>query len=255
MGKIIAIGGGEMGRPKEDGSGNYPVETTPIDMEIIKLTSKPNPRLLFIPTASHDSLDYYEVVKKHFIGLGCSEVNALYLSDKSLTKTKIEHLISSHDAIYIGGGNTLRMMNVWRKMNVDNMLNKAHENNVVLSGISAGSICWFSYGSSDSRKLSKGSAKLIKVTGLGYIDAVHCPHYDFETFRQIDLRRMMKSTSKVAIALDNCSALEVIDDKYRIITSKPTAKARKIYWKRGEYIVQEIAADGKYRSLQDLVKK
>jgi dipeptidase E len=255
MGKIVAIGGGEMGRPREDGSGNYPVETTPIDMEIIKLTGKPNPKLLFIPTASNDSIDYFQIVKKHFLSLGCSEVNALYLSDKSLTNSLIRQRISSHDAIYVGGGNTLRMINVWRKKGVDKLLQEAYEHNVVLSGLSAGSICWFSNGGSDSRKFSSDSDKLIKVTGLGFIDAVHCPHYDSEPFRQRGLKRILKSTSKVAIALDNCSALEVVDDKYRIIASKPTAKARKIYWKHGEYIIQEIAVDDKFRPLQELIKK
>jgi len=58
--KIIAIGGGEVGEPKEDGDGFYPVETTAIDQEIVRLTEKKNPRLLFIPTASYDSVDYYE---------------------------------------------------------------------------------------------------------------------------------------------------------------------------------------------------
>jgi len=67
--KIVAIGGGEIGRP------GFPVETTKIDKEIIALTGKKNPRLLFIPTASSDSESYYEVVKKHFgKRLGCSTV-------------------------------------------------------------------------------------------------------------------------------------------------------------------------------------
>ena len=67
MVKIIAIGGGEIGRPKEDGSGYYPVETSVIDEKILKLTGKNNPTLLFIPTASNDSAEYYDIVKKHFI--------------------------------------------------------------------------------------------------------------------------------------------------------------------------------------------
>ena len=83
MGKIIAIGGGEIGRPKEDGTGYYPVETTQIDTEILKLTNKKNPTLLFIPTASYDSQGYYEVVKKHFTKVGFSSITPLYLSDNS----------------------------------------------------------------------------------------------------------------------------------------------------------------------------
>ena len=77
MGKIIAIGGGEIGRPHENG-GFYPIETTAIDKEIIKLTNKPNPNLLFIPTASNDSSGYYEVVTKHFSKLGCLVDDYIY---------------------------------------------------------------------------------------------------------------------------------------------------------------------------------
>lgn len=244
-----------MGRPKEDGDGFYPVETTLIDKEIIKLTGKVNPSLLFVSTASYDSSDYYSVVKKHFLKLGCCEVNVLNLSDKALTKTQIENLILSHDAIYVGGGNTLRMMTIWKKAGVDKTLKQAFQKGIVLSGLSAGSICWFSFGSSDSRKFTSGSDKLIKVSGLGFIDALHCPHHDAEPGRQNDLKRMMKTTSKVAIALDNCTALEVIDNKYRIIASKPAAKAWKAYWKRGKYILEEIDINTKLVSLSSLLNK
>jgi len=82
MGKIIAIGGGEIGRPKEDGKGHYPVETTLIDTEILQLTNKKSPTLLFIPTASYDSRNYYQVVKQHFTKLGFSSVTPLYFINK-----------------------------------------------------------------------------------------------------------------------------------------------------------------------------
>ena len=206
MSKIVAIGGGEMGRPKE-GGGFYPIETTDIDMEIVRLTNKRHPRLLFMPTASYDSEDYYNVVKKHFLSLGCSAVDVLKLSKTVLSKRQLEDLILSYDGIYVGGGNTLRLMTIWRKMGVDTILSKAYERGIVLSGLSAGSICWFSYGNSDSRRFTSGSDKLIKVSGLGFINALHCPHYDVEHFRQQDLKRTMRSTPKVvAIALDNCTA-------------------------------------------------
>lgn len=255
MGKIIAIGGGEIGRPKEDGDGYYPIETTSIDTEILRLTNKKNPTLLFIPTASYDSQGYYEVVKKHFTELGFSSVTPLYLSDKSLNNRQIEDIVLSHDAIYVGGGDTLRMMNIWRKMGIDKMLKLAYERDIVLSGLSAGSICWFNYGNSDSRKFSSGSDKLVKVTGLGFINALHCPHYDAEPHRQADLKRMMKTTPKVAIALDNCAAIEVVDNTYRIIKSKPTAKARKTYWKKGKYFIEDIPASESYRDISKLTQK
>ncbi len=252
--KIIAIGGGEMGRPHENG-GFYPVETTAIDQEILIQTAKKNPNLLFLGTASSNAKGYFDVVNKHFSKLG-AKVSNLDLSDKTLNSKSIRQTILSADAIYVGGGNTLKMMTIWRRMGVDKMLLEAHRKGIVLAGLSAGSICWFSYGSSDSRRYSSQSTKLIKVQGLGLIQALHCPHYNIETHRQKDLKRMMKSTYKlVAIALDDCAALEVIDDQYRIIRSNKTAKAYKTYWKKGEYIQEEIPVSKEFKDLNSLVSK
>ena len=254
MGKIIALGGGEIGRPHENG-GFYPVETTSIDKEIIKQTGKSNPKLLFIPTASNDSEGYFQVVQKHFSKLGC-KVDVLYLIKDKLSKKQIENKILSTDIIYVGGGNTLKMMTLWRKIGIDDILKKAYKKGIVLSGLSAGSICWFKYGNSDSRQFTSGSNKLIKVTGLGLINALHCPHYDEEKHRQTDLKRMMKTTSKiVSFALENCCAIEVIDNNFRIIKSKPDAKAYKIFWNGGKYFKEEIVSKKEFENLDFLLKK
>lgn len=253
MSKIVAIGGGENGYTDEDGV-KHPYEVKAIDKAIVELTGKKNPKLLFIPTASYDSESYYDVISKNFAKLGCT-TDVLYLSKTTDTKTIKDKILSS-DAIYVGGGNTLRMMTIWRRLGVDKLLKQAYKKDIVLSGLSAGSICWFICGNSDSRQYTNGSDQLIKVTGLGYIDALHCPHYDAEPHRQKDLKRMMKTTPKlVAIALDNCAALEVVDDKYRIVTSKPTAKARKCYWQKSKYIIEEIEIKKEYSDLKGLLTK
>lgn len=244
-----------MRRPKEDGSGYYSDETTAIDKEILRLTGKTSPSLLFLPTASNDSQSYYDTVKKHFLKIGFASVDVLYLLDTTLTKQQIEDAMLTHDAIYVGGGNTLRMMTLWRKRGVDVIFKKALGGGIVLSGLSAGSICWFSSGSSDSRSFTSGSDQLIRVTGLGFIDAVHCPHYDAEPHRQGDIKAKMKTSPKVAIALDNCAALEVVGDEYRVVKSKPTAKARKLYWKKNEYFIEEISATDSFFKLDELLAK
>jgi len=248
MKKIMAIGGGEIGRP------GFPVETTQIDKEIMNLTGKKNPRLLFIPTASADSKLYYETVKKHFGKLGC-KTDVLYLINENHNKKEIEKKVFESDIIYVGGGNTLNMMKAWRKTGVDKILKQAHKKGIVLSGLSAGSICWFKYGSSDSRKSINPKADLIKVSGLGLINALHCPHYDFEKDRKPDLKKMMKKTLGVAIAIDNCCAIEIMDDKYKIISSKLSADAHKVYWKANKYHEEVIKKEKELRLLKDLLRK
>jgi len=249
MKTIIAIGGGEIGRP------GYPIETTKIDKEIIKLSGKKNPKLLFISTASSDSESYYETIKNHFNKrLGC-KTDVLYLIKEKLSKKEIEEKIFKSDIVYVGGGNTLKMMKIWRKTGVDKILKEAYQKGVILSGLSAGSICWFKWGNSDSKKFNDSEASLIKVSGLNLINALHCPHYDIEKDRKSGLKDMMKKTSGIAIAIDNCCAIEIIDDKYKIISSKPSANAYKIYWKKDNYFEDIIKKENNLKSLKDLLKK
>jgi dipeptidase E len=253
--KILAIGGGEISSPREGGVGNYPPETKLIDREILRLTNSTSASLLFIPTASNDSESYFVTVKKHFLKIGFSSVNVLYLSDKALARSQIQQTILSHDAIYVGGGNTLKMMKVWRKLGVDKMLKQALDNGIVLSGLSAGSICWFNKGSSDSHKITGNHERLISVTGLGFIDAFHSPHFDVEPHRQSHIMQIMKHSSKVAICLDNCVALEVVGNEYRIIKSKANAKAYKVYWKNHKYYTEELVSNDLFSSIENLLSK
>ncbi|RJQ17091.1 peptidase E [Candidatus Woesearchaeota archaeon] len=244
MGKIVALGGGEIGRFGK-------VETTAIDKEIVKLSGKKHPHVLFIPTASHDSENYARLFRKQYEKLSC-KVDILYLYNK-VSKTEIKNKIFSSDILYVGGGNTLKMVKLWRKKGVDALLKKAYKKNIVLSGVSAGAICWFKYGNSDSRKFKNPKADLIKVKGLNLFPLLFCPHYDAEKGRVQSLKNMMKKGG-VAIALDNCCAIEIIENRYKIIASKKSAHAYKVYWKTGTYH-HEILQKNVFRDIKELVKK
>ena len=247
--KIIAIGGGEIGRP------GFPIETRKIDKEIISLSGKKNPRFLFVPTASSDSESYFNTAKKYFGGKLKCQVDCLYLMNKKLSKKEIREKILNSDIIYVGGGNTLKMMNVWRRQGVDKLILKAGKQGTILSGVSAGAICWFKYGSSDSRKFPNKEAGYIKVSGIGIINALCCPHYDIEFDRQKSLKNTSKNLKEVSIAIENCCALEIVDDKYRIINSNSKAKAYKVYWKNGKYHKEIIVQKKTFSPLNDLIIK
>jgi dipeptidase E len=249
IGKIVAIGGGEIVVPGKES------ETLDIDKEIISLSKIARPKLLFIPTASSDSAKYVEKVEQYFgKKLNC-QVDSLLLLNNKLTNREIENKILNADIIYVGGGHTLTMLKVWRKLGIDKMLIKAHKKGIVLAGLSAGSICWFRFGNSDSLKSKKPDAPMIKIKGLNLISALHCPHYDSERDRKNSLKNMMKNTPGVAIALDNCCAIEVIDRKYKIIKYKPTAKAYKVYWKNKKFSEEEIISSETLLPLFNLIKK
>src|SRR6202167_1800452 len=130
---IVAIGGGEI---RTRG-------TAAIDREIIRLSNKKHPKLLFIPTASSDSERYWKHVQEYFGKFLKCKTDVLFLIRQHPPKKQIRSKILSADIIYVGGGNTLMMMRLWRRLGVDKLLIAAYEKGIVLSGISAGSICWF----------------------------------------------------------------------------------------------------------------
>jgi dipeptidase E len=246
MKKIVAIGGGEIGNL---------AATAKIDKEVIRLAGKKHPRLLFIPTASSDSLKYSASIQKYFgERLGCS-TDVLWLIEEKPSHKEIEQKILSSDIVYVGGGNTAKMLRVWKSYGVEKILKKAWNKGIVLSGLSAGSICWFRSGISDSRRFKNPNADFIKLRGLEFIPAGHSPHYDSEKDRRPGLKKIMKKTSGTAIAVDDCCAVEFIDDTYRVIASKPSAKAYKVYWKGGKYYEDEIKMKKNFSPLIDLVKK
>ena len=197
--KIVAIGGDEI----------RDSETLAIDKEIIRLTQKKHPKLLFIPTASSDNEDYYNGVEKYFgKKLGC-KTKVLYLLKKTPSPKEIRNKILDSDIIYVGGGNTLKMMKLWRRLGVDKILKTAWQKGIVLCGLSAGSICWFESGHSDSMSFYNPKKwKYINVRGLGFIKGIHCPHYDSETLgvpRKNRFRNMIQKIGGIGISIDeNC---------------------------------------------------
>ncbi len=231
-------------------------QTLSIDTQIVRLAGKRQPRLLFIPTASLDDSDYCDRISRHFGDrLGC-RIDQLLLYRETPASADIRRKILSADIIYVGGGNTLRMMNLWKKLGITKILDQARKNGCVLSGLSAGCICWFRQGNSDSRKFANASNKtLIKVSGLNYADLLVCPHYDVEKHRQPDLKRMMKKTAGVALALENGTAIEIIDNRFRIITSMKNKNAWKVFYEKGQYHKEKLAKDGDSLPLSMLLNK
>ena len=248
--KIVAIGGGSVGR------NGYEYELKSFDENIVAFSGKAAPRLVFIGLAlvAGEGVDsYYDTIAENFTALCCS---CEYLEERFLPdRSKIKKMLDRADIIYVGGGNTLRLMNLFKRYGIVELLDNAKNRDCVLCGVSAGAICWNKYGNSDSRKFTSASTQLIKVTGLGYIDALYCPHYDTEPHRQPDLKRMMKSTRGVALAFDNCAALKIDGDKYEVLTCKPQAKARKCYYDKGEYIITELPPFGTVAELTSKPKK
>lgn len=233
MKKVVAIGGGKISK----------FETLKIDEEIVKLTGKANPKALFIPTASGEPEGYCESFDLVYgKTLGC-KTDVLFLIKDSLDRTLIEDKILWADLIYVGGGNTKRMMEIWRSKGVDKMLIDAYQRGTVLSGLSAGAICWFKYGFSDSLRFQDVETwSYIKVEGLGLFDAILCPHLDEENRREY-FEKFMMNFDGTGIGLENGCAIEIIEDTFRIIKSFENAHAYVFKRRRDKLFVEEIKND------------
>jgi dipeptidase E len=232
---IVAIGGGEI---RIRG-------TKEIDREIIRLSGRQHPNVLFIPTASSDSEKYWERFREYFGGFLRCGTDVLFLLNQASSQQQIERKILSADIVYVGGGNTLFMMRVWRRLGVDGMLRKAYRHGTVLAGISAGAICWFDSGHSDSMSFyNTKSWKYINVKGLGLVPGIHCPHYNSMTRgvpRRKDFREMIGRIGGIGIAIENNCAIAFIDGRfYRVLKSREYAHAYRVYKTAGKVIAERI---------------
>jgi len=247
--KIVAIGGGRIGRFSST------IRTTPLDREIVRISGKRSPRLLFLPTASAGCDEYCAAIYKQFSKrLGC-RVDIMLLVNTDPERARIRDRIAWADIVYVGEGNTLRMMKTWRRHGVDRELRSAMKRDAVLCGSSAGSIAWFSWGNSDSYKTQQDPTRLARVRGLGFVDALICPHYDVEKHRRPSLKAMMKKHAGVAIALDEHCALVVHDENYRVLASDKGRKAYRVYWKDGKFVEEPLGPSTRFRPLGPLLAK
>ncbi len=247
--KIVALGGGSIG------FGAVKPEVLSISREIVSFSGKKKPRLTFLPTASSDDRAYARAVENHFgRQLGC-QVSSLNLIDRPSSFLQIQKSILSSDIVYVGGGNTLLMMNRWKKLGLDRILNMARDSGIVFCGTSAGAICWFRQGNSDSRKYENPKAKLIKVTGLGWVDALFCPHYDVEKDRKPELKEMMRHSKGVALAATNCACIQFWGKQYRVVTSKPGAGVYKVFWRKSRFHHSQVVVQKDWASIDELTSR
>lgn len=258
--KIVAIGGWENGRINSKGI-RKPYETQEIDEEIVRLANKNHPNLLFlahsqIPFGEESEKNYYNVIKKIYENLGC-EVRWLKISElkEDIGKAKLD--VEWADIIYEGGGATELMINLWKETGFDKILKNAYESGKVMCGISAGAICWFNSGFTDDPKLN--DVEINRIYALDFIDAYFTPHCQKEG-KMNRVRNSLKYIDKVGISLSNCTAIEIIDDKYRLIKTKPIEEdflpfAYKTYWDNGEMFEEEINNTQEFKSINELLSK
>jgi len=195
MKQIIAIGGGGFGRIIKD---------LKIEKYIKLQSSKESPKICFIPTATGDDKDYIDNFYKAFDSLGCKTSHIDFFK----RTIDLRPHILDQDIIYVGGGNTKSMLAVWKEWGLDKILKEAYEHNIIMSGVSAGAICWFEKGITDSWKDNQAT-----IDCLGFVKGICCPHYDEEPERIPYVKQILEAGEiEGCYAVEGYTALHVVDD-------------------------------------------
>ena len=187
---------------------------------ILGLTGKERPRVLFVPTAVGDDAPYTVWFYERF----ARRADASHLSVFPYPPADLRDVILSQDAINVSGGNTANMLAIWRVHGIDELMREAWENGVVLFGASAGMICWFEQGVTDSF-----GPQLEGMECLGFLGGSACPHYDGEERRRPRYRELVDGGFPEGVAADDGVGLHYVGTELReVVTCRPGATAYRV---------------------------
>jgi len=211
MRHIVAMGGGGFSMEPDN-----PL----LDEYILGLARREHPRVCFLPTASGDSEGYVEQFHSAFSGRAETSELALFRLDGR----DLRAFVLNQDVIYVGGGSTVNLLALWRIHGLDAWLEEANAAGVVLAGISAGALCWFEAGVTDSY----GPLGALH-DGLGLLRGSFCPHYDGEPARPEAYRTAVAEGLPAGLAADDGVAAHFVDGTLRAaVTSRPHATLHRV---------------------------
>jgi peptidase E len=192
--QIVAMGGARLA----------PEEYDPrLNAFVLSLARRERPRVCFVATASGDAPEYVANFYRAFAGHHDCEPSDLALFER--TVADLRSFVLGQDVVFVGGGNTVSLLAVWRAHGLDAVLREAWEEGVVLCGVSAGMNCWFEASTTDSFDLSRLAGLR---DGLGFLPGSACPHYDGEEERRPLYRRLVAEEGfPPGYAADDAAAL------------------------------------------------
>ncbi len=230
MKKIIAIGGGDL-RERT---------TLAIDEYIAKLAKERagenRANALFIPTASHDYMPYYNTFHKVYTGVFNIKTDVALTVYKEPDMEKLRAKFEKADVIYVGGGDTVFMIEHWKKSGLLPLIENAYERGVIIAGLSAGAICWFSDIYTDSAAVHGDDEKYAMFKGLNWISGIISPHYGA---RMLDFDKIVCYNYDCAYGIEDDSAL-VIEDGAIVGSLSSGGKALRLECKNGAIQKTEI---------------
>ncbi len=203
------------------GAGDTPEQTLRLHRYVLGLTGKDRPRLLLVPTATAES----DATIAMYFELFALEADVAVLRTFPWPPADLRSRVLDQDAICIGGGNTANMLAIWRVHGIDALLREAWEAGVLLFGASAGMICWFEAGVTDSFGPQLEGLR----DGLGFLAGSACPHYDGEERRRPRYRELVDEGFPPGLAADDGVGLHFEGTELtEIVTCRPGAAAYRV---------------------------
>ena len=187
----------------------------------LSLTGKERPRVCLVPTASNEAPEYmlrfYENMSGH--------AHASHVSFFPWPRDDLREHVLAQDAIFVSGGNTANLLAIWRAHGFDEIIREAWEQGIVLAGSSAGMICWFEAGVTDSF----GPRLEGMRDGLGFLPGSACPHYDGEERRRPVYTRLVANGFPAGMAADDAVGLHYVGTELReAVTVREGAHAYRV---------------------------
>ncbi len=224
---IVAFGGA---RPVRTG-------VHPLYRYVLSLTGAERPKVCFVPTATGDAPEGLVRFYNNFPARVCEPS---YLALFGRTVRDIQAHLLAQDLIVVGGGNTANMLAIWRVHGVDAALKTAWDAGVMLCGGSAGSLCWFECGTTDSFDLNE-LAPL--HDGLGFLAGSHCPHYDGEAQRRPLYQSLIANGFPAGYAVDDDAAIRFAGTELaEVVTARAGATAYRVESVDGQAVETPLEA-------------
>ena len=224
--QIVAFGGG--GFSMESGN---PL----LDDYVLGLTGAERPRVCFLPSASGDADHYIVRFYRAFPADRC-EASHVSLFRREQGPADLRTHLLEQDLIYVGGGSVVSLLGVGRAHGIDAILREAWRAGVVLCGLSAGSLCWFSEAVSGFHGAPR------RVTGLGLLPFSNCVHYDPGSEHGLAYHGLLRAGMRSGYAARDGAALHFLGEElHRVVASRPAARGYRLDAVAGKVVEMQLA--------------
>ena len=228
---VVALGGGGFSMEPENRL---------LDDFILSLSRRQPARVCFLPTASGDSGTYvakfYRAFADRCIASDLTLFSSPTLPRRPSRSEELAGFVREQDVFYVGGGNTVNLLALWRTHGLDVLLRRAWRAGAVMSGLSAGMVCWFEGGVTDSYGRLQGVDD-----GLGLIKGTACPHYDSEPGRRAVFKDLVARRKGLGYAADDGAALHFVGRRlHEVVSSRSESRAYRVRVHAGEVTESDL---------------